>query len=1079
MAQGLPGVKPVEQFMPQNPVFPDLTTVGSGSRGLSGQQGQSAGPGQMPRPVFPMPFPGPQAPQPKPEAQGMLDPIGDWAKTQAHDFVSIFTNLPTLIGKVGSWMFHSPKHVSDWISGVISRPQYALESTERVTSDLWKLLSSNYRGDDDNITWESAWRGVRDHTFLALLDATTLASMGAGAAGKAAKMAGATSAAKSFAGASAKLNLVANLPFNMAGKAVSIAERLPVISHIEKAIGFTPEVRELYREFGKIDLEEANLAQNDLSKSLFESVPKELHSELYDVLDNWKSYQDTSLPPDVYDMLREHSRQVKDFEDRMISHGVRTGDTSVLETFKRSRQHKIGLRYRLEELKASGATEITPEQLKKLNSDLSPQELERAEAHLSGTKLANGAELDTLFRPWSAKVLAMPAEMLSEVFRPQINPKLGKIGRLGRASVESFLQAEERPVVMQIRAREYMSRTMASVRKINLLAEKYGHVINSDADLAALSLKYGKTFKVMPMMLEKYLPHLELAQNKILLRASEAGADLPGILNGAAHELDELSASFLDEMHDAKMVAIPEDLERAIQQEIQPHGWLSKTYSSVENIWRLFVLKLSPRFYVNNLLGNAVLSTLHRGAPMPLSRAAAENLPAEVERMGMSMDAGAVSEGLGLGKPFRWGNRQLDRISNFTDTVHKKAAFIPELKKALERGETLQKFAAEFGGQRLQEILDAAKSVEQLAIDARKLKMELEPGMTGQAQKIRDLQMQIDSNAGSGRPGGQFAIQKALRREVDNLKEMQSKLKESQVLSEPVESAISNLEKFYGGYGKLTPLEKRYIRKLVPFWTFAKTMNLLALQLPFLRPGASLSLHRAGMAAMDSIDDDNLPDYLKGRVNVGWTHDGKAVWAKLNGFNVFDNFGFRVVGGIPVPKLMGPYNSPLITVTHKLMGGNDQFDNPAPLESEDIRLYNGQTYHWDKDSNTAKKTSPQFPLAETILELIPQFSILNDLMVSLGFEDIGVGAKVFKGPDGKPLNPRALYFPLARAFGEPMEAISVAQAEKADNIKRYQIMRDIVKKAIATSDPEERARVISIAQDIARNPKFTLDRNPR
>ena len=304
-------------------------------------------------------------------------------------------------------------------------------------------------------------------------------------------------------------------------------------------------------------------------------------------------------------------------------------------------------------------------------------------------------------------------------------------------------------------------------------------------------------------------------------------------------------------------------------------------------------------------------------------------------------------------------------------------------------------------------------------------------------------------------------------------------------LAEPVEHAIAEMETFFGAYGKLTPFERKYIRRWIsPFWTFQKTMFQLLWRYPLIRPGRTAILHRLGQMALESIDDDRLPHRLKNSILLGTTADGRMIFARLGGINPLEWAGFRELGGVPIPRMLDPMNNPLVSVIHRMDGGHDTFSQPAPLEEGlQFRDAFGRVWQWDAVTGTSRLVTPGKSMLNSVLELFPQASIVADISASVGLKTHGIGPKIYQGPDGKVINPRHWSWAIMRSMGMPMEGVDLTKMRYQERLQRYLQMKDMAKAVLrlrrrqpAGDDNDEAEQSLKVLRDMMRHPEFKMVR---
>jgi hypothetical protein len=297
-----------------------------------------------------------------------------------------------------------------------------------------------------------------------------------------------------------------------------------------------------------------------------------------------------------------------------------------------------------------------------------------------------------------------------------------------------------------------------------------------------------------------------------------------------------------------------------------------------------------------------------------------------------------------------------------------------------------------------------------------------------------------------------------------------------------VRQGIGRIERFFGNYGKLTPFEKKYIRSIIPFWTFQKTMFKLAWSLPFTDPGKVWLIQQAGEMAMDAYDELDVPENIRGSFLVGAQPKGDDMlltFLRAGAINPLDLMlkreyasvpGFTSFGNVPIPTILDPMQNPIFSVAVKSVGGVDTFGNPAPIEPGEIVDGRGVVSEWD--GRQLKRKSNQRNFFETMTELTPQGSLMNDILASAGFDVINSGYKAYRLPDGTIYRPNYVARGLGRFLtGGQLEERGLRELQQRDKLSKIRAVKYLVKQAMMSADPEDR--------DIARQKAYQIIQSMR
>lgn len=176
-----------------------------------------------------------------------------------------------------------------------------------------------------------------------------------------------------------------------------------------------------------------------------------------------------------------------------------------------------------------------------------------------------------------------------------------------------------------------------------------------------------------------------------------------------------------------------------------------------------------------------------------------------------------------------------------------------------------------------------------------------------------------------------------------------------------VEQAIKGVNFFLNDYGALNPTERAVIRRVVPFYNFAKFSLRLQFQLPDRYPGAALMLNQLARLGNEAAayDSHPLPDFLRGRgiVDTGQSFDvdGKRyrAYASTSGSNPF-MFNAPSGGEVsfdPSSMLQTALSSAHPWVQRLLRPDKDAFGRPYTTRGPVTR--GGQAYELDPELKQA------------------------------------------------------------------------------------------------------------------------------
>lgn len=108
---------------------------------------------------------------------------------------------------------------------------------------------------------------------------------------------------------------------------------------------------------------------------------------------------------------------------------------------------------------------------------------------------------------------------------------------------------------------------------------------------------------------------------------------------------------------------------------------------------------------------------------------------------------------------------------------------------------------------------------------------------------------------------------------------------------EMVDHALNEVNRFFYNYTSLGPLERRYVRRVIPFWGWYKFVTKLAYQLPFQYPGRTLVLDKLSRVGREFEEKELgiLPFDVKGAIFLN-NNRSKTEYIPTFGLNPLSDF---------------------------------------------------------------------------------------------------------------------------------------------------------------------------------------------
>ena len=119
---------------------------------------------------------------------------------------------------------------------------------------------------------------------------------------------------------------------------------------------------------------------------------------------------------------------------------------------------------------------------------------------------------------------------------------------------------------------------------------------------------------------------------------------------------------------------------------------------------------------------------------------------------------------------------------------------------------------------------------------------------------------------------------------------------------------VKRLRKIFFDFNNLTPFERRWMRRIFPFWTWYREIARVTLSMPGRFPGRAAILKGIGDLGEQVQEEEfrkhmgfrpkDFPQYLRGNTFIGFDIDGNTVFFSARGLNVFYGIGQNPFSGL-------------------------------------------------------------------------------------------------------------------------------------------------------------------------------------
>jgi hypothetical protein len=417
---------------------------------------------------------------------------------------------------------------------------------------------------------------------------------------------------------------------------------------------------------------------------------------------------------------------------------------------------------------------------------------------------------------------------------------------------------------------------------------------------------------------------------------------------------------------EGEVYAIPRNVAGKIAQQSKlAAGWKMRMfYDGTMNLWKGAVLGLSPRWVINNLMGNTFMQLVRN--PTALLRSKGQYSPKEefFFRIALGDDlAGVVHQGFWEDIPRRtsFGEGEGTKFGEFA-TAALEGTVPPGASPIVRAAGQSQR---------------VTKHIRTFARKVRHKNQLIEHAYRrGSFLSLAEKEMLSVGEAG-----------KFLDKWVDDY-EILSKIARGGLTPEQFNRVVDGVNATLGNYTALSPAERQIVRRIfIPFYPFYRHSVKFLLRMPIEHP-----LKSATFLMIDKLSEEingDIPDWLKGSIKVGEL-GGQDTWWRIQNFNPLQ--ALAEDGG-----WMATFN-PIGKILLERSQGVSSFTGKAfPLDpSKNVRTFGGAGYDIDRGPNgeilgvTPSEGHILPSLINHIAGQFPQLGLLGSMIGALpGMEGSG------------------------------------------------------------------------------------------
>ena len=287
--------------------------------------------------------------------------------------------------------------------------------------------------------------------------------------------------------------------------------------------------------------------------------------------------------------------------------------------------------------------------------------------------------------------------------------------------------------------------------------------------------------------------------------------------------------------------------------------------------------------------------------------------------------------------------------------------------------------------------------------------------------------------------------------------------------------AIERQNAAIGDYLGLDGFEQGVMKRVIPFYPWAKAMTMLAFRVPFLAPVKTMLWHRMSQFLFSMAEDPELPDWTKGRVPIFALKDGRQVWVNVASFSPFGGLSQTKFGDIPIPQMLNVVErNPMVALGFRYYGGRTVWDASAvPYGEPMVNMHDGTVVEFTRDG-MLKKVIPQTPLVQGLVHFFPTTQLVEQILTPYWtnkYNWAGIPEPIYN-PDGSYKYPKELWDRLSAAVGLSVMTRSPEDLKRSERRRVHKALSALKDQYRRTSDQDEREMIRAIMRDYVSENKY-------
>lgn len=456
-------------------------------------------------------------------------------------------------------------------------------------------------------------------------------------------------------------------------------------------------------------------------------------------------------------------------------------------------------------------------------------------------------------------------------------------------------------------------------------------------------------------MLRFYKGSMDLEKELRKNLAKLDGQSFEELFGDVAESVFKKSSTYIG-VTKAKLYQVPEPFAKELEKlTAAANPYVKLFYDQPLDAFRFFSLSLSPRWLFNNVVGNTLFSIIGGDVFNPKA----------FYLYKQAKERGLLPDELGAG---------IHRMERTTSGRLGAAAEIPLVKSTIM-------------------MHDALLNTRVVGAIVNNIEKTVNWGVVKPLTKIGNTSFKINEATDDMFKGVAYVNRALINERKGFVKRMTMSLEESLAILEKTklddvarEKVVQNVHEWYYHGLNLTNFERRVVRRAIPFYSWMRWSTMYAYRLSTEAPIRANIIANMARDFYMFTGQNEAPLNLRGSVPVGTDEDGTVYYLQTRGMNIFGHIsnilsGDGLLGGTFTTALQS--SAPLIKTANEQATGKDLFLDRTFTRQDITEMADGRLWRFDPETGRVVEVSGKVRpgLMEHLMRnFIPQYLLLETVL---------------------------------------------------------------------------------------------------